>query len=116
MSALEPTSDPSVFIEEQRQGYVRYRRLTDGRRWEVHGECDRRGDCLIGAVVQNEHAEEEIIRNHAHIEELKARLGKERIDAELDVPTTPECTSCCCNVHDGPFSFVELDPLETDGY
>jgi hypothetical protein len=85
-----PTADPHVFIEEQRPGFVRYQRTTDGRRWEVHGVCDRRGDCLIGAVVEGE-----VIRDHAHLEDLKQRLGRERIDSELDVPVTPEFDSCC---------------------
>lgn len=43
-----PTADPYVFIEEERAGYVRYS-CTDGRRWEVRGTCDYRGDCLVGA-------------------------------------------------------------------
>ena len=46
-----PTADPGIVIEEQREGYVRYRR-DDGYRWEVHGICDQRGDCLIGAKIE----------------------------------------------------------------
>lgn len=94
---LKPTADPNTWIEEQRPGYVRYVN-SDGRRWEVYGECDRRGDCLIGAEIDGE-----CVRDHAHIEELKRRLGKERIDSELDVPVTPEFTGCC------PFRYVELE-------
>ena len=48
-----PTADPSVWIEEHYEGYTRYRN-SEGRRWEVHGYCDRRGDCLIGAVIEGE--------------------------------------------------------------
>lgn len=44
-----PTADPYIFIEEQREGYVRYQR-SDGARWEV-GVCDHRGDCMVGAVI-----------------------------------------------------------------
>jgi len=44
-----PTADPDVFIEEQREGYIRYRR-TDGAVWEVRGICDGRGDCYAGAA------------------------------------------------------------------
>lgn len=76
---LIPTCDPHVFIEDMRVGYFRYRNL-DGRRWEVHGVCDRRGNCWQGA------------QNPA---------------PELDCPVTPEFKGCC------PFTFVELDPIET---
>jgi hypothetical protein len=44
------------------------------------------------------------IRDHAHLAELRARLGRERIDSELDVPVTPEFRGCC------PFRYVELEP------
>jgi len=96
-----PTADPDVWIEECRDGHVRYRRR-DGRRWEVWGKCDRRGDCLIGAVIQTPDGPV-IVRDHAHIEELKILLGRGRIDSELDVPVTPEFDGCC------PFRFVELE-------
>jgi hypothetical protein len=43
------TVDPHVVIEQQRTGYVRYRRA-DGKRWEVHGVCPQRGTCMDGAV------------------------------------------------------------------
>lgn len=62
-----PTSDPYVFIEEKREGYVRYRNL-DGRRWEVHGVCDQRGHCWEGANGPK---------------------------PELDSPVTPEFKGCC---------------------
>lgn len=45
---LQPTCDPFVWIEEQREGYVRYRN-GDGRRWEVHGTCNMCGACWEGA-------------------------------------------------------------------
>lgn len=66
------TADPHVVIEAQHVGYVRYRR-DDGRRWEVNGTCDGRGDCLVGAV--------------------DPLMG--RPDERLDVPVTPEFTGCC---------------------
>ena len=103
---LISTADDYIFIEEQREGYVRYRRISDGRRWEVHGTCDRRGDCLIGATV-----DEIQIRDHEHLEELKVILGKQRIDSELDVPVTPEFDDCCGK---DIFTYVELEPV--DGY
>lgn len=95
-----PTSDPNVVIEERREGYTRYRN-TDGKRWEVHGVCDRRGDCLIGAVVSTPEGQVEI-RDHGHLAELGERLGRERIDSELDVPVGPGFQGCC------PLRIVEL--------
>lgn len=85
-----PTADPYVFIEEQRDGYVRYR-AADGRRWEVHGVCDRRGDCLIGAVIDGYG----LIATRADLAAAKRTLGRERLGPELDVPVTPEFDSCC---------------------
>lgn len=67
-----PTADPHVLIEEQRVGYVRYR-ADDGRRWEIRGVCDYRGDCLVGAV--------------------EPLLGPRT--ERLDVPVTPAFTGCC---------------------
>lgn len=66
-SGLTETCDPFVWIEEKSQGYVRYVNL-EGRRWEVHGVCDQRGDCWEGAVGPA---------------------------PELDCPVTPEFTGCC---------------------
>lgn len=88
--ADQPTADPDVVIEDSRPGFVRYRRLSTGERWEVTGVCDRRGDCLIGAVIDGEQ-----IRDHAHLAELQRRLGRERIDSELDVPVLPGFKGCC---------------------
>lgn len=101
----ELTADPLIFIEEQRSGYVRYRRSTDGRRWEVWGTCDHRGDCLIGTSVRDERGEWEMIRDHAHIEELKQRLGVDRLDFVIDVPVLPEFDTCCGAER---FHYVEL--------
>lgn len=94
---LEPTSDPTVFIEEKRKNYVRYIN-TDGKRWEVHGECIRLGNCLIGAVIEGFGQ----IKDHEDIERAKKKLGKERIDSELDVPVAPGFRDCC------PLKIVEL--------
>ena len=69
---MTPTADPGVVIEEQRAGYVRYR-ADDGRRWEVRGTCDYRGDCLVGAV-----------------DPLLGPRG-----SRLDVPVTPDFSGCC---------------------
>jgi hypothetical protein len=104
---LQPTSDPTVFIEEQRPGYVRYRR-TDGRRWVVRGFCDRRGDCLIGAVVEID-GKPVMIEDHEHLAKLREQAGKERIDSEIDVPVTPEFDTCCgADI----FEYEELEPVE----
>lgn len=48
--SMEPTCDPNVFIEEKREAYIRYYRVTDGQRWEVIGTCTNIGNCWIGAV------------------------------------------------------------------
>jgi hypothetical protein len=87
------TSDPSVVIEYQEPGYVRYQAL-DGRRWEVRGVCDRRGNCLIGAVIETPNGLVEV-ESLEHIERLKQELGVERIDSEMDVPVGPGFTGCC---------------------
>lgn len=87
---LEPTCDPQILTEERRDGYVRYRHA-DGRRWEVHGVCDRRGDCLVGAVIDGFG----LIESHADIERAKRVLGRERIDSEMDVPVGPGFSGCC---------------------
>lgn len=97
---FEPTADPYVLIEERREGYVRYRHA-DGRRWEVHGVCDRRGDCLIGAVIDTP-AGPVCVRDHDHLERLSVMLGRHRIDSELDVPVAPGFDGCC------PLRIVEL--------
>lgn len=103
MAPLVPTADPDVWIEEQRVGYVRYRRTTDGRRWAVHGSCDRRGDCLIGANIGGVH-----VRDHAHLAQL-AKATPGRIDSELDVPVTPEFDTCCgADI----FRYEELAPVQ----
>jgi hypothetical protein len=102
---MEATSDPHVFIEEKREGYVRYRQVVDGeviRRWEVHGTCDRRGDCLIGAYIEGYGH----IISHRDLDDAKRVLGRERIDSELDVPVTPEFRTCCGVDR---FRYVELD-------
>lgn len=92
-----PTFDPHVFIDIQYEGYIRYR-ATDGRRWEVHGVCDKRGDCLIGAVIPGFG----LIESHDDIQHAKDKLGRERIDSELDVPVGPGFKGCC------PLKIVEL--------
>lgn len=68
-----PTADPYVVIEEEYAEYIRYQNIITGRRWEVFGQCDYRGDCLIGAI--------------------NPILG--RREDRLDVPVTPEFNSCC---------------------
>lgn len=99
------TADPNVLIEERRPGFVRYRHLLTGRRWEVHGVCDRRGDCLVGAVIDTPDGPV-LIRSHEHISELQATLGRARVDSELDVPVTPEFDTCCAAA--GLLTFKEL--------
>lgn len=91
---LIATCEPYVFIEEQRVGYIRYRDITTGRRWEVHGICDKRGDCLVGAVIDGEE-----VKTIERARELAAAyIGP-------DCPVTPEFTDCC------EFTYVELPNL-----
>lgn len=85
---MDATADSSVFIEEQREGYIRYR-STDGRRWEVHGVCDGRRDCMVGAVVDGVLIET--------IEQARALP-----QPELDSPVGPGFRGCC------PLRIVEL--------
>lgn len=49
MNDLKPTCADGVFIEEQRDGYIRYIN-EKGNRWEVHGICTDIGNCYEGAV------------------------------------------------------------------
>lgn len=97
------TIDPYVVIEEQRTSYVRYRSIVTGRRWEVRGICDRRGDCLIGANLKSI-----FVETKAQLIELAKTYPGQRLDTELDVPVTPEFDSCCgSNI----FQYTELPPL-----
>lgn len=90
---LTPTCDPTVWIEEQRVGYIRYRN-SEGRRWEVHGICDKRGDCLVGAVINSEQ-----VQTIERAKELAIEY------TGLDCPVTPEFRGCC------PFTYVELERI-----
>lgn len=89
----EPTSDRHVVIEARSPGYVRYR-SDEGRHWEVRGECVRLGHCLVGANIQTPRGLVEV-ESLEHIERLKAELGVERIDSEMDVPVAPGFEGCC---------------------
>lgn len=102
---MQRTADPVVYIEEARPGYTRYVRTTDGRRWEVHGTCDRRGDCLVGAVLQGPLGELVQVADKAHLHRLALAWGRARVDSVLDVPVTPEFRTCCGASR---FTYVEL--------
>lgn len=91
---LIPTCDSTVWIEEQRVGYVRYRSIT-GRRWEVHGVCDKRANCLVGAVIDGE-----------HITTIERAKELALLYTGLDSPVTPEFTGCC------QFTYVELEQVD----
>lgn len=78
------TADPDVVIEIRDGDSIIYRR-TDGLRWRVTGKCDRRGDCLIGAVINGVTIESK--------EQLRA-MG-DRPDSPLDVPVGPKFKGCC---------------------
>lgn len=78
-----PTSDPGIVIEERTAGMVRYRSLSTGRRWEVHGECTRCGLCVIGAVP----AERWVWTGPPG---TPGAVTDTQYDARLDDPVTPE--------------------------
>lgn len=80
---LLPTTDPNVFIEEQADNYIRYCN-SNGQRWEIFGTCDKRGNCLVGAVIDGE-----VI---ATLEDAR-KLAKSYTG--LDVPVTPNFKGCC---------------------
>lgn len=96
---LVATVDPYVYIEHAVPGYTRYQQVDEAgkvvRRWEVAGTCDRRGDCLVGAVVEAPDGTPVQLASTAHIAQLANRWGRARIDTELDVPVTPEFDTCC---------------------
>ncbi len=82
------TLDPDIVIEEQHDGYVRYRN-TNGQRWEVHGDCDDNRACMVGAVVGGVLIET--------VEQAQALPTP-----GLDCPVGPGFTGCC------PLEIVEL--------
>ena len=90
---LARTADKTVRIEQAAAGYVRYQ-ARDGRRWEVRGECDRRGLCLVGAGVQTPVGLVEI-QSLEHLASLAQELARERIDSDDDVPVGPGFAGCC---------------------
>lgn len=75
------TLDPHVVIEEQRQGYVRYR-CDDGRRWSVYGICDHNRACMVGAIVDGV-----MVETVAQAQELPTPA--------LDCPVAPGFNGCC---------------------
>jgi hypothetical protein len=104
----KPTSDPDVFIEASGSGFVRYWRRTDNRRWQVNGTCQRLGECLVGAVITLGNGSLYTIPDLDSLTSLQLSLGRKRLDAEEDVPVTPEFNSCCAAR--GFLTFVELAP------
>lgn len=85
-----PTVDPDVVIEERRTGYVRYRSLSSGRRWEVRGECVHLGNCQIGSFTNDGRP----IESREELDRLR-REEPEALVWPLDSPVTPDFTGCC---------------------
>jgi hypothetical protein len=49
------------------------------------------------------------IESHEDLAEICERLGRDRIDSEMDVPVTPEFQTCCgADI----FQYEELEPVE----
>ena len=84
------TADPTTWIEAEWEGYIRYRSI-DGRRWEVRGICDHRGNCLVGATIDGE-----LIETIERAHELALAYSG------LDVPVAPGFRDCC------PLEITEL--------
>ena len=105
MTGALQTQDIDIVIEERRIGCVRYRRLSTGARWEVHGVCTGRGDCIVGSVL----ADGTLVRTHEHLGRLKDERGSDFLECmyPLDSPFTPEGVrkGLCC-----PLTVVELEP------
>lgn len=126
----EVTADPHVFIEKRGitggVPWIRYQRIADGRRWEVHGTCVRQGDCMVGAIIQNPFyairtslteeqktqllAEQEIVQvpSISWLRSVDTIVSPTRLGSDYDTPVTPEFTGCC------PFTYVELTPMRPD--
>lgn len=83
------TMDPDVLIEKESPGYVLYHNIRSGKRWEVHGICDGRRDCMVGAVVDGVLIET--------VEQARALPTP-----KLDCPVAPGFTGCC------PLRIIEL--------
>lgn len=98
-----PTCDPDVVIEDKREGYCRYRRISTGDRWEVFGVCYMWGFCLIGANVWTPDGIVEI-KDFFHLKQLQWKYGRlsSHPDVSLDVPVTPDFRECC------PFTYRVL--------
>jgi hypothetical protein len=78
------TTDPDVVMEYKRGDYVRYRRDSTGERWVVRGHCDKRGDCLVGAIIDGE-----------TIETIERARELAEAYTGPDVPVTPGLKGCC---------------------
>lgn len=89
---LEPTCEPDVFIIDRSDDVIVYRRQS-GRTWSVRGVCDRRGHCMVGAVVYI-NGVRTVIASVEHLKELCPN-DTDRLDSELDVPVGPGFSGCC---------------------
>lgn len=103
---MKPTVDPEVFIESCDGDSITYQR-SDGLRWRVTGQCDKRGFCMLGAVVTGPDDKEVIIKSVEQLNKLAKkwnRIGHIQSDEPLDVPTNINYDGSCC-----PFTVEVLD-------
>lgn len=103
------SADPNIEIEEIRTGYVRYRHRLTGRRWEVRGRCDKRGDCVVGAVFTHPDGSVIQVESLTHLKQLTRPNSKWRdivTSKGLDTPVTPEFDTCCGGA--GLLAYTEL--------
>ncbi len=94
---MEKTFDPEVVIESREGESIVYLNITNGKKWKVTGVCDRRGHCMVGAVIDGI-----LVESVEHLNQLCEDKGKERLDSELDVPVGINFRNCC------PFVIEEL--------
>jgi hypothetical protein len=94
----DKTADSEVFVIECDKNSLTYER-SDGHVWKVTGKCDKRGLCMLGAVVLSPYGEEVLIE---HVEQLN-RLAREwnreghiQTDEDLDVPISYNYNQSCC--------------------
>jgi len=91
----QPTADPDVLLVSSKKDYWLYERISTGARWEVKGTCDRRGDCIVGAVIQTIDGPIQITSKD-HILQLRQQYGLAAITSQLDTPVIKGFEGVCC--------------------
>lgn len=79
---MKHTLDPDIVIEEQKKGYVRYRRRSTGKSWVVRGECNQCGLCVIGAANEDDYEWQKLPGRPGAVKDI-------RFPVRPDEPVTP---------------------------